>query len=277
VRDQPAPRALAAIVCAALVLSLGLAAVAWVGASVVAGSQSPAGEDGPVAGTGGSEPPAGGHLGASSDGYAVWERNADGTPVRWDPCQPVELVVAAGAPAWFQDDLEVAIATLTDATGLRLRIAGTTDERPRVDRSPYDRDRYGERWAPVLVAWAPPHDGGLPLRDIDRGVAIPVAVGPPGDRTYVSGQVVFNLDRDDLHPGFDDRASSWGATVLHELAHLLGLAHVDDPDELMATYPGAGPVELGPGDLAGLDAIGAGQGCRAAPEPGPVDLGELPA
>jgi hypothetical protein len=270
VPDDPAPRPLVAFASAVVVLSLGLLAVGWIGSSLVAGRGGADDHGTAVTNDGMVETQAGAQLGASSDGYGVWERNADGTPVRWDPCRPIELVVDADAPTWFRDELEVATATLADATGLTLRTVGPTDERPRADRSPYDPGRYGERWAPVLVAWAQPHDGGLPLRDIDRAIAIPVAVGAPGDRTYVSGQVVFNRDRDDLRPGFDDRATSWGATVLHELAHLLGLAHVDDEDELMATHPGVGPVELGAGDLAGLAAVGADGGCRSVPEPGPV-------
>ncbi|MGJ9411746.1 matrixin family metalloprotease [Aeromicrobium sp. CF4.19] len=47
------------------------------------------------------------------------------------------------------------------------------------------------------------------------------------------------------------------AVLLHELAHLVGLDHVDDTDELM--YPTSGPLEWGPGDLAGLEALGEGR------------------
>lgn len=205
--------------------------------------------------------------------YAVWDRNDDGSPVRWDPCTPIEVVVRPdpALPALL-DDTAVAIEVLRAASGLDLQLAGPTDERPRGDRPAHATTPEGLRWAPVLVATAPPGTSGLPLRDSDRGVAIPLAVGTPGDRVYVSGQVVLNRDRDDLVPGSADRATSWGATILHELAHVLGLAHVDDPDELLWTYPGEGPVELGPGDRAGLAAIGAEQGCLVVPEPQPVEV-----
>jgi hypothetical protein len=211
--------------------------------------------------------------GAASDGYAVWERNDDGVPVRWDPCSPIELVVSpAGAPAGGMADLEEAVARLVDATGLDLRIIGPTDERPRADRPPYQPERYGHRWAPVLVAWATPHEGGIRLRTSDRGVAVPIAVGPRGDRTYVTAQVALNAERTDLAPGFDDRAGSWGSTLLHELVHVLGLDHVADPTQLMDVHPGEGPVELGEGDLAGLAAVGADHGCRPVPHPRPVEV-----
>ncbi len=214
---------------------------------------------------------------ASQDGYAVWERNDDGVPVRWDPCEPIELVLAPdGWPDGTRADLEAAIDTLQRASGLDLDVVGTTDERPSGSRLPYQPERYGDRWAPVLVAWAEPGEAGLPLRDIDRGVAVPVAVGADGDRTYVSGQVVFNLERDDLEPGDADRQSSWQATILHELAHLLGLAHVDDPEQLMYTYPGEGPVTLGDGDRRGLEAVGEGHDCRPAPAADAVEVAPAP-
>jgi hypothetical protein len=215
--------------------------------------------------------------GASSEGFSVWERNDDGTPVRWDPCSPVEVLLAtADAPEGAGDDLEDAVTTLREATGLDVVVTGTTDRRPSGDRLPYQPEEHGERWAPILVAWAPPGADGLPLRDTDRGLAIPIAVGPPGDRTYVSGQVVLNAERHDLRSGRGDRADSWGATILHELMHVLGLGHVDDPDELMHVHPGEGPVRLGSGDLAGLRAIGADGGCLEVPTPRPVQVAELP-
>jgi hypothetical protein len=212
---------------------------------------------------------------ASSDGFAVWERNDDGVPVRWNPCAPIDLVLAPdGAPAGASADLREAAARVGEATGLELRVTGTTDERPRADRPPYQPERYGHRWAPVLVAWAPPHEGGVRLRPTDRGVAIPIAVGPVGDRTYVTAQVALNADRTELEAGFEDRARSWGSTLVHELAHVVGLDHVEDPSQLLYVHPGEGPVEFGEGDLAGLAAVGAQHGCRSVPRPQHVEVAE---
>jgi hypothetical protein len=42
--------------------------------------------------------------------------------------------------------------------------------------------------------------------------------------------------------------------VLHELAHLVGLDHVEDPAEVATSAT----VALGPGDRQGLAAVGAG-------------------
>jgi hypothetical protein len=220
-------------------------------------------------------------IGASEEGYAVWARNADGLPVRWDPCSPVEIVVSeVGGPPTYDTravlaDVERAAATLAAASGLRIEVLGTSDEVPDADRSTMTTDG-GQRWAPVLVGWRPPGEGALPLRDVDRGVAVPIAVGPAGDRVYVTAQVVLNPERVDLVAGAADRSTSWGATVLHELAHVLGLAHVDDPSQLLHTYPGTGPVALGAGDLAGLRAVGTeAGGCLEVPRPRELDV-ELP-
>ena len=81
----------------------------------------------------------------------------------------------------------------------------------------------------------------------------------------MTGQVVLNAARTDLIDGFADRRDAIGATLLHELGHLLGLAHVEDVSQLMSTDPGSGPVVLCAGDLAGLRAIGAQSGCNPAP------------
>lgn len=218
-------------------------------------------------------------VGASDEGFAVWARNGDGTPVRWDPCSPVELVVSRiGGPVGYPTeallaDVEDAVDRLSAATGLELVVRGTTDELPDADRSAVSTDATGRRtWAPVLVGWRAPGEGGLPLRDVDRGVAVPVAVGPSDERVYVTAQVVLNSERTDLIPGDADRATSWGATVLHELAHVLGLAHVDDPDQLLHTFPGRGPVRFGEVDRAGLAAVGTDGGCLAVPPPRELEV-----
>src|SRR6056297_2043400 len=60
-------------------------------------------------------------VGASSDGYAVWARNDDGQPVRWDPCRPIVLVTdPSGAPPGATHDLRAAVDRLRAVTGLDL-------------------------------------------------------------------------------------------------------------------------------------------------------------
>lgn len=200
------------------------------------------------------------------DGFVLWGRRSDGTAVRWDPCEPIRWVLnAERAPLGAQADITAAMAIIEQASGLRFQFEGTTPEQPSLERSLVILDGPAERWAPVLIAWIGDEQHGLPLDDDERGAAVPVAVATTaGESQFVTGQIVLNAQKD-LDAGFQDRASSWGATILHELGHLVGLDHVDDADELMYATSGSGPVTLGPGDRRGLAAVGAEGGCLPAP------------
>ena len=72
------------------------------------------------------------------------------------------------------------------------------------------------------------------------------------------GQVV--LDAADLAhaPGDGDAAGTVRLVAMHELGHLVGLGHVDDPTELMHAETGGTLTGFGPGDLRGLHELGSG-------------------
>jgi hypothetical protein len=207
---------------------------------------------------------------AAVAGFAVWGRTEDGAPLRWDACRPIDLVLSTpGAPPGAEEDVREAVARIAAASGLQLRLVGIGEERPSGLRPLVVRDASGWRWNPVLIAWMTPdeaQDAAIPLEQRDRGVALPVAVRDGDREGYVTGQVVLNAARTDLRPGFADRSDAWGATLLHELGHLVGLAHVEDAGQLMSIDPGSGPVVLGSGDLAGLGLLGAAAGCTSVPD-----------
>ncbi|MCI2237948.1 hypothetical protein MO973_37820 [Paenibacillus sp. TRM 82003] len=140
-----------------------------------------------------------------SASWSAEERGADGEPARWDPCRPVHHVVnPAGMPPGGEEVLASALERVSRATGLRFVLDGTTDETDRA--TPYDPQRWGDRWAPALLRW-----------DLSEERAV------------------------------------W----LHELAHTVGLGHVEDAEQLM--NPELTEVAgFAAGDLTGLAALGTG-------------------
>ncbi len=192
------------------------------------------------------------------DRYAFMGEQRDGSPVRWDPCRTIHLVVndrtmPDGGDALLDDALE----EISTATGLQFDVDGSTDEEASVDRASYQRDRYGRRWAPVLVAWTDPDE----VEDLEGQVA---GIGGPnsiavdgGPAWWVSGIVLLDGPQIDEILDRDDRATAV-AVISHELGHLVGLAHSDDPSQLMYAEGNEDNEQLGPGDRAGLARLGGG-------------------
>jgi hypothetical protein len=161
-------------------------------------------------------------------------------------------------PPGGHDLVPDAIAELARATGLRVVLEGPTDEVPLLeDRASFQPERYGDRWAPVLVAWSDPADVALLAGDVAGIGGSTARATRDGVLAYVSGSVVLDgpqLQEIGRQPGGYRRAR---AIVLHELAHVLGLGHVEDPTHLM--HPAStSATSFHPGDLAGLATLGRG-------------------
>ncbi len=231
-----------------------LAAPPVAGASAPPNVPSPGGDssDDPL-GTPMTPPAAGGS-------YAFVQHQDDGvTPVAYDPCRPVHYVVRPdNAPVGGDQLVRDAVARISQVTGLQFVEDGATDEDPTGQREPFQPDRYGDRWAPVLITWdtvAKQPDFAADVAGLGGSRALSVGDGPA---VYVTGAV--DLDAAQLAdmltwPG---GAAVVRAVVLHELAHLVGLDHVDDPQQLM--YPTTSDVlDFADGDLTGLAQLGAGE------------------
>jgi hypothetical protein len=155
------------------------------------------------------------------------------------------------------------IASVARATGLQFVADGLTAEGPSAERDLFLPSLYGDRWAPVLISWTteqetPQMASGTGGKLKTLGLAGSGAVAYGDDPyVYVSGQVKLNAPA--LVEG--ERQSGPGfisSVVAHELAHIVGLEHVDDPTQLM--YPQADPERLvfAAGDLTGLAKLGRG-------------------
>lgn len=189
--------------------------------------------------------------------YAFLHTTPEGAPVGYDPCRPARYVVQPDAmPSGGQQLVTEAVTVLEAATGLVLEYAGTTDEPAAVERVLIQPERYGDVWAPVLIAWS--DETATPELAGDVAGLGGSAVVPGADGTgqwLAAGRVV--LDVADVG-ALLERRDGWAkarALVVHELAHVLGLDHVDDPTELMHPV-NATRTDLGPGDRAGLALLG---------------------
>ena len=203
---------------------------------------------------------------AAADGWGPAYVDDRGRPARWDPCRPIHYVVqATWLPATGRADLAAALERVSRASGLTFVDDGDTDELPRTARDAYQPDRYGERWAPLLVGWVPPAQTDLGLGAGVQGVSSAVAVSGSEGGSIVSGQVVLDADSR-LPPGFGPGATE-GEVLLHELAHAVGLGHVLDPTQVMYPETTNNESQYGAGDRAGLAALGRAAGCHPAPEP----------
>lgn len=199
-------------------------------------------------------------------------RNSDGSPVRWNPCEPIRYVLnPLGSPDGVVADLEAAISRITEASGLSFLFEGTTDEIPEKPRDVYQVGRYGDRWAPVLVAWVPGSENKVGVLPDEAGRSSPVAVELDALKLVnISGHLFLNSEAQ--YPQGFGQSRSWGHVLLHELGHLVGLDHVNDPTQVMHQELGEGAVKLGAGDLIGLEVLGRESGCLPNPHPRPVEI-----
>lgn len=182
--------------------------------------------------------------------YAMTQPDDDSEPVGWDPCEEIRYRVnPADEPPGGRALIERAIARISDATGLAFEDEGDTDERP----FPGGLKLFG-RPDPVVIGWATATEYPELFAQV-AGVGGAIAQRGGGGRLhFVSGGIALDVE------AFTDAAVAqqprvMEAIVLHELAHVIGLAHVSEPMELMFA-DNTGQIMLGPGDLEGLARLG---------------------
>ena len=196
---------------------------------------------------------------AEGSGFRFSRHQSDGSaPMAWSPCRPLHFVTRPdNAPSWGPAVLAEAVARVSQATGLHFVDDGATTEGPAEERLPYQPERYGNQWAPVLITWATTNE--VPDFGVDIvGEAAPMAMATTsGDSAYVSG--IVQLDPVKLQQIKESQGDATvRSIVMHELGHLVGLAHTDGPSEVMFPRSQTGVVEFSAGDQAGLAALGRG-------------------
>lgn len=123
-----------------------------------------------------------------------------------------------------------------------------------------DKNRYGDHWSPVLVAWTIPSVmKGLQGDIVGLSGSVAFAGADGHSSRWVSGVVYLDAPAIAETLGQGERGLDESRVILlHELGHLVGLGHVPDQGELMAATYRWGRVHYGPGDLRGLHLLGMG-------------------
>jgi hypothetical protein len=188
----------------------------------------------------------------------VAHQHKSAAPVAFSPCRPIHYVVRPdNTPAGGRAAVTRAIVAVSEATGLRFIYDGATTEPIEEQREPYQPQRYGDRWAPVLIAWATVDE--VPDFGIDvAGEARPQGLqGSSGQSFFVTGTVYLdaNKARQIAHR---DGPRLVQAIIEHELGHLVGLAHDADKSQLMFPRAQRRVLEYQAGDLTGLARLGQG-------------------
>jgi hypothetical protein len=139
---------------------------------------------------------------------------------------------------------------------------GATTEDPSAQRESYQPGRYGDRWAPVLIAWETTAEEPIFTELKGEGTVLgragseSVSVGG-SDYTYVSGQLELNAPALKSLIKQESLAQARG-TIEHELGHIVGLDHIEDSTQLMNPTDSAGLNSYQIGDLNGLALLGQG-------------------
>lgn len=198
------------------------------------------------------------HVSSLVEAAVPTETHVDAAGPGWATCAPVPVLVNPGdgsdrVRASRVADAKKAITRVAQASGVKLRFAGLTDEAPTGAWAHTDVRVKGYAYAPVLVGWVSSAETDMLASDTwGSAVANPASVD--GVRQIVTGAAALDVDSDaQLDEGFGAGLTR-GAVLLHELGHVAGLRHGDEG--LMAPVVGPdSPGGFSPAERSALVAL----------------------
>jgi len=189
--------------------------------------------------------------------------------VRWNPCRVHTYKVNVGAvPAKSRRamlaETQAAMRTLSARTGIPFTYRGGTGEVPRKGSS-------AKQSAELIIAYTTPAKTNYSLAGSNvgqggyRSEAWTMSNGRTTTHKYGISSGFVVIDTPDmmrlLKPGFG-AGMRRGNVLLHELGHVVGLEHVNNPAQAMNFYLfSRSPNGYAAGDLAGLAKVGRKAGC----------------
>ncbi len=209
---------------------------------------------------------------AGHSGYALATLQQDdghSIALRWNPCRPITYRINTGGlpakerPA-FAAQVRRALTSLAAATGLTYRDLGSTSYVPRRADTSAPAD--------LVIAATDQRHTDYPIGDRMVGYGgyqywqWPDRDGRPAAAISRGWVVIDSATFRRLPAGFGPGVRQ-GNVLMHELAHTVGLEHVDDARQLMNAELTAGsPNGWAAGDRRGLALLGpGGGGCITLP------------
>jgi hypothetical protein len=196
---------------------------------------------------------------AAGSSYAR-QQTEGGLPLFWDTCTPIKLYIeTANGGGVGLDGVNAAVERLRRATGLQIQYAGS-----KVVTNPFTQlDNYE-----IVVRWR----SSTQNTNLTGSTLAVTETFFFDDGEIGAALVTMRTDfpgglRDNFGPG-----ASWGAVLIHELAHAFGLGHTPgDASQIMFPSITNGIDEFNSGDLAGLAAIRR-PGCFLKGDRGPREV-----